>query len=246
MRGRFGRRPLFLFAILTSTQVNAACVDPTLLAHSSVGIMRHFDDAEPDVRPDLAGIRATGWFLSSRTIVTAEHVAAAMKLSTVDWKPLEILDGDHSQFIAARVQRLADGPLEKLALIELESAVPGARSVEIRKEPLLPDEKVITYASSGGRPRLVEGRFVRLGDEGKIAGTALLEVYEGENRFVIDHGASGAPVMDCSGRVVAVVSDIFVQNIVWASHNIRIPTAWGMPNVVSLPVRPLVEFSSTD
>ena len=35
-------------------------------------------------------------------IVTAEHVTAGMRLSTEDWKPLEIVDGDGSQFIAAR------------------------------------------------------------------------------------------------------------------------------------------------
>jgi hypothetical protein len=73
---------------------------------------------------------------------------------------------------------------------------------------------------------------------------ALLELYEGENRLVIDHGASGAPVVDCHGRVAAVVSDVFVQSLVWASREIRISTAWGMPNVVSVPVQALGEVTA--
>jgi hypothetical protein len=245
MRARIGYRTLALFLLLVAnTQINAACVDRTQLAHSIVGIMRHFD--ETDGRPDLIGIRATGWFLSPTTIVTAEHVTVAMKLSTADWKPLELLDGDGSQFVAARVQRLVGGLGEKLAVIELQSAVPSARSVAIRKEPLVPEEQVVTLAYPGGRPRFVGGRFVRFGDDGKIAGTALLEIYEGDNRLVIDHGASGAPVVDCAGRVAAVVSNVFTQSIVWASRKIEVPTPWGTPNVVSLPVQALDDFPQAD
>jgi hypothetical protein len=214
------------------------------LAHSTVSIVRHFDDAERDARPNLIGIRGTGWFLSPMAIVTAEHVTAAMKLSTEDWKPLEIADGDGSQFIAARIQRLAGGAAEKLAVIELQQAVPAAASFMIRKEPLVPEEQVMTLAYPAGRPHLVEGRFVRFGDDGKLAGLALLEVYEGDNRLVIDHGASGAPVIDCDGRVVAVVTNVFTQSIVWASRQIRVPTPWGMPNVVSVPVEVLEEATS--
>lgn len=90
------------------------------------------------------------------------------------------------------------------------------------------------------------GRFVRFGDDGKLAGMALLEFYEGENRLVIDHGASGAPVIDCDGRVAAVISNVFTQSIVWASRQIRISTAWGMPNVVSVPVQALDEFAQAN
>jgi Trypsin-like peptidase domain len=242
MRARIGCWALALFLLLVAnTQIHAACVDRTQLAHSIVGIMRHFDDA--DGRPDLIGIRATGWFLSPTTIVTAEHVTVAMKLSPADWKPLEVLDGDGSQFIAARVQRLAGDLGEKLAVIELQSAVSGARSVAIRKEPLVPEEQVVTLAYPGGRPLFVGGRFVRFGEDGRLAGTALLEIYEGDNRLVIDHGASGAPVIDCAGRVAAVVSNVFTQNsIVWASRIIEVPTPWGTPNVVSLPVQALDDF----
>jgi hypothetical protein len=85
----------------------------------------------------------------------------------------------------------------------------------------------------------VEGRFVRFGHDGKLAGMALLEVYEGEDRLVIDNGASGAPVIDCDGRVAAVISNVFTQSIHWGYREIRFSTAWGMPNVVSIPVQVL-------
>ncbi|MEK9278535.1 MULTISPECIES: serine protease [unclassified Bradyrhizobium] len=208
--------------------------------------MRHFDDAEREARPDLIGVRGTGWFLSPTTIVTAEHVAAGMKLAKEEWKPLEIADGDGSQSIAARIQRLAGVQAEKLAVIELEHAASAARSVAIRRKPLVPDEQVMTLAYPAGSLHPVGGRFVRFGDDGKLAGMALLEFYEGENRLVIDHGASGAPVIDCDGRVAAVISNVLTQTIVWASRQIRISTAWGMPNVVSVPVQALDEFAQAN
>ncbi|PPQ20355.1 Trypsin-like peptidase domain-containing protein [Bradyrhizobium shewense] len=247
MQGRADHLLFVSFLLFATTQhAGAACVDPAQFTHSTVSIMRHFDDADRDARPNLIGVRGTGWFLSPTTIVTAEHVTAGMKLSTEEWKSLEIADGENSHSIAARIQRVAGVQAEKLAVIELEHAVTAARSVTIRRKPLVPDEQVMTLAYPAGRLHPVGGRFVRFGDDGKLAGMALLEFYEGENRLVIDHGASGAPVIDCDGRVAAVISNVFTQNIVWASHQIRISTAWGMPNVVSVPVQVLDEFAQSN
>jgi len=109
----------------------------------------------------------------------------------------------------------------------------------------VPDEKVVTFANSDGRPRLVAGRFVQFGD-GKLAGAALLEMFEGDDRLAVDHGASGAPVLDCEGRVAAIVSLVFTQTLYWASREIRISTAWGTPNVVSVPVTALEASSNAD
>jgi hypothetical protein len=207
--------------------------------------MRHFDDAERDRFPDLIGIQGSGWFLSPITIVTVEHVTAAMMLSADNWKVLEIANEGGSQFIPARIERLTGPQSERLAVVELQSAFSGARSVAIRREPLAPEEQVVTLAYPAGRRQLVQGRFVRFGDGGKLSGMALLELYEGENRLVIDHGASGAPVIDCEGRVAAVVSNVFTLSFQWAFREIRYTTAWGMPNVVSVPIDALPDFSET-
>ena len=242
MRVRLGFLPL-VFALLASPNaVQAACVDTTSLGHSTVAIIRHFEEAER-YRPDVIGVQGSGWFLSATTIVTVEHVTEAMKLSADDWKMLEIVNEAGSRFIAARVQRLVGRESERLAVIELQSAVSGAQTVAIRRQPLAPEDRVVTIAYPGGRRQLVEGRFVRFGDGGKLSGMALLELFEGENRLVIDHGASGAPVVDCEGRVAAVVSNVFTQSIQWAYREIRYTTAWGMPNVVSVPIDALPEFS---
>jgi hypothetical protein len=246
MLWRVGRRLLVVFVLLANTgTVNAACVDAKQLTHTAVSIMRHFDDAQREARPNLIGIRATGWFLTPKTIVTAEHVTAAMDLSAEEWKPLEIIDEDGSQFITARIQRLAGGPLEKLAVIELQRAVTASQSAVIRKEPLRPEEPVATLAYPAGVAHLVSGRFARFGEE-KLEGMALLEMYEGENRLIIDHGASGAPVVDCAGRVVAVITNVFTRNLNWSYRVIRISTAWGTPNVVSVPVQILDDPSPSE
>lgn len=242
MHERIGWGLVVPFVFIACTRVDAACIDARQLNHTSVSIMRYFDEAERDA-PDVIGTRGTSWFLSPTTLVTAEHVARGMKLSTQDWKPIEIVDGDGSQTVDARIQRLAGTHAEKLAVIELQSAVSSARTVAIRTAPLTPEEEVMTFAYPGGRPLFVSGRFKQYGDDGRLAGTALLEMYEGDNRLVIDHGASGAPVVDCEGRVAAVVSNVFTQRLVFGPHEIRISTAWGMPNVVSVPIDALKEFS---
>ncbi|WFU75547.1 serine protease [Bradyrhizobium sp. CB2312] len=215
---------------------NAACIDPAQLARSSASITRHFDDAERGEHSDVISIRASGWFLSPTSIVTAEHVTRAMKLTTEDWKLLEISARDSHQFVAAPIQQVVGDTTERLTVIELQQAFSNARGVQIRTEPLAPEERIVTLAYPGGHLRVVQGRFVHFGATGgKLAGMALLEMYEGDNRLVIDHGSSGAPVLDCEGRVVAVVSNVLTQSFFWSSREIKMSTAWGMPNVVSVP-----------
>jgi hypothetical protein len=161
------------------------------------------------------------------------------------WKPIEIQDGDDIRSIPVRIQRLAGAQQEKLAVLELQKPVAGARIIAIRTTPLAPDDRVVTLAYPDGRLRLVGGRFVQRGDDGKSAGAALLEMYDGNDRLAIDHGASGAPVLDCEGRVAAVVSTVITQVLAWASNDIRISTAWGTPNVVSIPIQALKDSSAT-
>jgi len=66
-------------------------------------------------------------------------------------------------------------------------------------------------------------------------------MYAGNDRLAIDHGASGAPVFDCEGRVAAVISTVITQSFLTPFGDKRVSTAWGDPNVVSVPVRELME-----
>jgi hypothetical protein len=38
---------------------------------------------------------------------------------------------------------------------------------------------------------------------------------------------------------VAVVSNVFTQSIWWGSRQMLVSTAWGMPNVASVPIQAL-------
>ena len=232
---------LALFASVQS-RADTTCIDSALLAHSTVGITRYFDDAERAAQPNLLGIQGTGWFRSPTIIVTIEHVVTAMGLSTEDWKILTIQDGADSHSISVRIQRVAGAGAEKLAVLELQTAVSTARSVPIRLSPLVPDDRIVTLAYPNRQPRSVTGRFVQYATEGRLAGTGLLEMYEGNNRLVIDHGASGAPVFDCEGRIAAVISTVITQIFRTPFGEQRMSTAWGTPNVVSVPIRELMGF----
>src|SRR5262249_10810567 len=194
-------------------------------------------------KPGLIGTRGTAWFLSPTTVVTAEHVSAGMMLSAQDWKPIEIGDGDEVRSVPARVDRVIGTGTEKLAVLALQSEFPGARSGAIRTAPLAPEDQVVTFAYADGRPRVVGGRFVKYGDDERLAGAALLEMFDGNDRLAIDFGASGAPVFDCAGRVAAVVSTVITQTLPGWSGLMRVSTAWGTPNVLSVPVQTLEEFS---
>jgi hypothetical protein len=241
-----GRRAYYALILLllsvVSSRAETTCIDSARLAHSTVGITRFFDGAERASQPDLLGIQGTGWFQSPTTIVTVEHVVAAMGLSTEDWKILTIQDGADSHSISVRIQRVAGAGAEKLAVLELQTAVSTARSVPIRMSPLVPDDRIVTLAYPNREPRSVSGRFVQYATEGSLAGTGLLEIYEGNNRLVIDHGASGAPVFDCEGRIAAVISTVITQIFRTPFGEQRISTAWGTPNVVSVPIRELIGF----
>ena len=243
MRGRTCSALIFLLSLSAQSRAETACVDLAQLAHSAVGITRYFDEAERNAQSDVVGIHGTAWFQSPTIIVTVGHVASGMKLSTQEWKSLKLDDGADSQSVSVRIQRLSGGPAEKLAVLELQTAVSTARSVAIRMSPLVPEDRVVTFAYPNERLRTVAGRFVQYVDNGRLAGTALFEIYEGNNRLVIDYGASGAPVFDCEGRVAAVISTVITQNLATPFGDMRIPTPWGSPNVVSVPVQQLMEFS---
>lgn len=146
MRGRICSVLMFLLLLSAQSRAETGCVDLSKLAHSTVGITRYFDEAERNAQPDLVGIHGTAWFQSPTIIVTAAHVASGMKLSTQEWKSLNLEDGADSQSISVRIRRLAGAHAEKLAVLELQTAVSTARSVAIRMSPLVPEDRVVTFA----------------------------------------------------------------------------------------------------
>jgi Trypsin-like peptidase domain len=235
----------FVSALVLGAQCShaqATCVDPSELIRSTASITRIFDDQER--RPDagLLGIRGTAWFLSPTFMVTAEHVAARMRLDG-NWSRVEIASGEGQRSFAVRVVRVAGAHTERISVLELRTPFLEAESLQIRIEPLAPEERVVSLAYPSNRLRFARGRFVEYGDSDKLGGTALFEMYDGDDRLVLDHGASGAPVLDCQGRVVAVVSNLFTQTMRLPSNAIRISTAWGQANVASIPIQVLKDVA---
>jgi hypothetical protein len=242
------RRSLFSVVILVvaCTRIEAACLNPSMFVHSTMSITREFNKEESKAQPGVVGIRGTGWFLSPRLIVTAAHVAEAMQLSTQEWKDLELRDGESNRSVAVRILHLAGPHVEKIAVLELRTAIPEATVLQLRTEPLTPEERVVSLAYPNGQLRFAGGRFVQYGGDDKFAGSALLEMYDGNDRLVLDHGASGAAVLDCDGRVVAVVTTLITKTMSFLSNVIRISTAWNSPNVVATPIQVVKDISSSD
>jgi hypothetical protein len=234
---------LAVCGLFTSHSIEAraetACVAPAQLAHAGVRISRYFDDAERAAQADgTVGIQGSGWFLSPTAIVTIAHVVTAMNLSAQDWKSVEIRDGDRRWSALARIKRFVGPGKDKVVVLELQAAIPAARSLSVRDAPLTPEEHVVTLAYTAGHARVVAGRFVHYGDERGAGDDAMLEMYDGKDRLAVDYGASGAPVFDCDGRVAAVVAGVLTQTLMLGGE-VRVSTAWGMPNVLSVPVQAL-------
>jgi len=242
------RRGLFLSLILftTSTAAEASCVDPFTLVRSTVNLTRIYDKGESRPGIGVLGIRGTGWFLSPRLIVTAAHVSEAMHLSEQDWKKIEIKERDSKESTGVRILRILGSQSERVAVLELKSAFAGATVLSKRVEPLVPEEPLVSLAYPNDALRFAGGRFVQYGDNGRLAGLALLEMYDGKDRLVLDHGASGAPVLDCDGKVVAVVSTLLTKTMSSLSGVIRVSTAWQSPNVASVPIEVLKDFSPSE
>src|SRR6478736_6661028 len=136
MRGRTRFALICLLFLCAQSRAETACVDPRQLAHSTVSITRYFEDSERNPQSDVVAVRATAWFQSPTTIVTAAHVASGMNLSTQEWKSVRIENDVDGQSNLVRMQRVAGSYAEKLAVLELQTPVPNARSVAIRMVPL--------------------------------------------------------------------------------------------------------------
>ena len=158
------RQGFFSIPILLrmSSGVEASCVDPSTLVHSTVSITREFSEEERTAAPAILGIRGTGWFLSPRLIVTAAHVAEAMHLSVQDWKEIEIRERESKVSLPARILHLAGSHTEKMAVLELRTSFPGAAALPIRTEPLVPEELVVSLAYPNSRPALCQRSLCRI------------------------------------------------------------------------------------
>lgn len=227
----------------SATEAAACDIDPATLARSTVSITRNFSESERQTHPGVTGIRGTGWFLSPELIVTAAHVAEAMRLSALEPKEIELGQTENMQSAAVRILRIVGPAPEKLAILELERTIPDALVLRVRREQLHAREPVVSIAYPNGQQRYARGSFVEYAAGGNLLGAALLEMADGNDRLVLDHGSSGAPVLDCQGQVAAVVSTLITQTLKFGPRSMRVSTAWQKPNVISIPAAVLGDFA---
>ncbi len=233
-----------------------SCIDPSTLVATTVGISRYFTDAE---RPEaqLDGYRATAWFFrSARYLVSIAHFVDDVPiLPKGEWTMVDVRQQDTSVRVKARLLSIVKGLPEGLALLELAEPFPRARPLKLREAPLSKNEPVRSIAYVDGL-RFAKGKFSEVMASGEISsdhpfakvppGSGLFEMWDirerTNDRYVLDHGASGAPIVDCDGNVAAVTSGILTQgNLNLAGRTIRLTTPWGMANNTATLIQPLFD-----
>jgi hypothetical protein len=259
--GGFGRAIMILVVLLMviaqSALAQDACIDPSTLATTTVGITRYFT-AEEKPQPSLRGYRATAWFYgSTRYLVSIAHfVDDAPVLPRGEWRTLDLQHGDVTAQVDARLLTVIKALPEGFALFELRQPFPDAATLKLRERPLSKDEPVRSIAYLEG-PRFAKGRFAEIAGSGASGdhafakvrpGTGLFEMWDiderNNDRYVLDHGASGAPIIDCEGNVAAVTSSFVTQgSLRIGGREIRVTTPWGMANNTASLIQPLFEVT---
>jgi hypothetical protein len=255
-------RPVIVALLMVNAHCARAhdtCIDPSTLMTKTVSITRYFTD---DEKRGLAldGYRATAWFYgSTRYLVSISHfVDDSPVLPRGKWRTVDVQQRDVTVQVNARLLTVLDALPEGLALFELREPFPNAETFKLREEPLSKNEPVRSVAYLGGLPRFAKGRFSEIMASADIPrdhpfakvrpGTGLFEMWDIEerknDRYVLDHGASGAPIVDCEGNVAAVVSSFLTQGSLYlAGKEVRLTTPWGMPNNTASLIQPLFRFA---
>ena len=211
---------VFMIVIVPCARAEDACIDPSTLAASTVSITRYFT-ADEKPPPSLDGYRATAWFYrSTRYLVSIAHfVDDPPVLPRGEWRNVDVRQRDVTVQVSARLLGVVKALPEGFALFELREPFPNARTLKLREKPLSRNEPVRSIAYLDGL-RFAKGRFAEIAGSSDIPpdhsfakvrpGSGLFEMWDIEernnDRFVLDHGASGAPIVDCEGNVAAVAS----------------------------------------
>jgi len=247
-----------MMVIAQCARAEDACIDPSTLATTTVSITRYFT-ADEKPRPSLDGYRATAWFYgSTRYLVSIAHfVDDAPVLPRGEWRKVDVQQRDVTVQVSARLLAVVRALPEGFAIFELQEPFPNAHTLKLREKPLSRNEPVRSIAYLD-RLRLAKGRFAEIAGSSDIArdhpfakvrpGSGLFEMWDIEernnDRYVLDHGASGAPIVDCEGNVAAVASSILTQgNLYFAGRETRVTTPWGMANNTAALIQPLFDIA---
>ena len=247
-----------MMVIAQCARAEDACIDPSTLATTTVSITRYFT-ADEKPRPSLEGYRATAWFYgSTRYLISIAHfVDDVPVLPRGEWRKVDVQQRDVTVQVSARLLAVVRALPEGFALFELREPFPNAQTLKLREKPLSRNEPVRSIAYLDGL-RLAKGRFAEIAGSSDIPGdhpfakvrpgSGLFEMWDIEernnDRYVLDHGASGAPIVDCEGNVAAVASSIVTQgSLEFAGREFRLTTPWGMANNTAALIQPLFDIT---
>ena len=246
-----------MMVIAQCARAEDACIDPSTLATTTVSITRYFT-ADEKPRPSLEGYRATAWFYgSTRYLISIAHfVDDVPVLPRGEWRKVDVQQRDVTVQVSARLLAVVRALPEGFALFELREPFPNAQTLKLREKPLSRNEPVRSIAYLDGL-RLAKGRFAEIAGSSDIPGdhpfakvrpgSGLFEMWDIEernnDRYVLDHGASGAPIVDCEGNVAAVASSVVTQgSLYFAGREFRLTTPWGMANNTAALIQPLFDI----
>ena len=249
---------VFMVVIAPCARAEDACIDPSTLAATTVSITRYFT-ADEKIRPSLDGYRATAWFYgSTRYLVSIAHfVDDAPVLPKGQWRKVDVRQRDITTQVSARLLAVVKAIPEGFALFELREPFPNAQTLKLREKPLSRNERVLSIAYLDGL-RFAKGRFAEIAGTSDVPrddpfakvrpGSGLFEMWDIEerknDRYVLDHGASGAPIVDCEGNVAAVASSFVDQgSLYFAGREIKLATPWGMANNTAALIQPLFDIT---
>jgi hypothetical protein len=247
-----------MMVIAQCARAENACIDPSTLVTTTVSITRYFT-ADEKPRPSLDGYRATAWFYgSTRYLVSIAHfVDDAPVLPRGEWRKIDVHQRDLTAQVSARLIAVVRALPEGFAIFELREPFPNAQTLKLREKPLSRNEPVLSIAYLDGL-RFAKGRFAEIAGSSDIPrddpfakvrpGSGLFEMWDiaerKNDRYVLDHGASGAPIIDCEGNVAAVASSLVTQeSMYFAGREFRLTTPWGMANNTAALIQPLFDIT---
>lgn len=209
---------------------------------------------------EILDTSGTGWFIDDMHIVTIGHVADSFPAGdgeqvitlgrgTIFGEPPAM----RAEVTVRTVKTLETGTGETIAILQIQEAIQGERfkiaedldlafpqvrfTPPKRNEVVLGiaypgQEMLLTYAVGHFRPPEQSNSTQPSKEQPKPWLMFELMDREAKVRLLFDYGASGAPIFDCDGKVLAVTSNAITQMIDFgpAFPNMRVSTPWGMAN----------------
>lgn len=179
----------------------------------------------------IGGSSGSGWRFGANHIATIGHVTLSMKLSPDTWKniTIKVSEAEYGAPVtiletqARLVYFGREHSNEVAAVIELKDPLPErVTRGKVRFTPLENKEPVMAAGYVKNQLRLATGKLAFPEEESEGSSKEAVPKHllpfnltddDKHDRLAIDHGASGGPIFDCEGNVVAISAKIATQDL---------------------------------